>query len=100
MIQTSRQVFELLCAKRGRALAAAMPCVMAQNGDRWTVDETHLAFPAPAPGLGDRVASALAAVGITEERVSKALGRPCGCGKRKKLLNECGRRLGIGGKVE
>lgn len=51
-------------------------------------------------GLGDRVASALAAVGITEELVSKALGRPCGCGKRKKLLNEWGRRLGIGGKVE
>ena len=48
------------------------------------------------PGLGDRVASALAAVGITKERVSKALGKPCGCAKRQAKLNELGRKLGIG----
>ena len=48
------------------------------------------------PGLGDRVASALAAVGITKERVSKAIGKPCGCAKRQQRLNELGRRLGIG----
>lgn len=53
-------------------------------------------FDAPKPGLGDRVASALAAVGITKERVSKALGRPCGCPKRQQRLNELGRKLGIG----
>lgn len=47
-------------------------------------------------GLGDMVAAGLAAVGITEERVSKALGRPCGCAKRKQALNELGRRIGIG----
>lgn len=50
----------------------------------------------PKPGLGDRVASALAAVGITKERVSKALGKPCGCAKRQQRLNELGRRIGIG----
>ena len=48
------------------------------------------------PGLGDRVASALAAVGITKERVSKALGKPCGCAKRQAKLNELVRRFGIG----
>ena len=48
------------------------------------------------PGLGDRVASALAAIGITKERVSKALGRPCGCAKRQAKLNDLGRKLGIG----
>jgi hypothetical protein len=48
------------------------------------------------PGLGDRVASALAAVGITKERVSKALGKPCGCAKRQAKLNELGRKFGIG----
>jgi len=47
-------------------------------------------------GLGDRVASALASVGITKERVSKALGKPCGCAKRQQRLNELGRRFGIG----
>ena len=50
----------------------------------------------PRPGLGDRVAAALAAVGITKERVSKALGKPCGCAKRQQRLNELGRKFGIG----
>ena len=51
---------------------------------------------AAKPGLGDRVASALAAVGITKERVSKALGKPCACAKRQAKLNELGRKFGIG----
>lgn len=48
------------------------------------------------PGLGDMVASALSAVGITKERVSKAIGKPCGCAKRQRALNELGRKFGIG----
>jgi hypothetical protein len=52
---------------------------------------------APQPrGLGDYVAAGLAAVGITPERVSKVLGRPCGCKERAAKLNALGRRLGIG----
>jgi len=42
------------------------------------------------PGLGDLVKSGLSAVGITEERVSKAIGRPCGCGKRAAAMNQFG----------
>ena len=48
------------------------------------------------PGLGDMVAAGLSAVGVTKERVSKALGKPCGCAKRQAKLNELGRRFGIG----
>lgn len=48
------------------------------------------------PGLGDMVSAGLAAVGITPERVSKVLGRPCGCKERAAKLNELGRRIGIG----
>lgn len=48
------------------------------------------------PGLGDYVSKTLSAIGITEERVSRLVGRPCGCGRRKAYLNEVGRRLGIG----
>lgn len=48
------------------------------------------------PGLGDRVASALAAVGITDASVSRLVGRPCGCQGRRAALNRWGRRLGIG----
>jgi len=49
------------------------------------------------PGLGDRVAAGLSAVGITPERVSAALGvKDCGCKKRQQQLNDLGRRIGIG----
>jgi hypothetical protein len=47
-------------------------------------------------GLGDIVAAGLSAVGVTKERVSRALGRPCGCSKRQQKWNELGRRFGIG----
>ena len=53
-------------------------------------------WDAQAPGLGDMVASALSAVGITPERISAITGKPCGCKKRQQQLNALGRRLGIG----
>jgi hypothetical protein len=40
--------------------------------------------------LGDVIEKALTAVGVTEERVTKVLGRPCGCKRRKELLNRLG----------
>lgn len=39
-------------------------------------------------GLGTLIESALSTVGVTEERVTKWLGRPCGCSERKRKLNE------------
>ena len=38
-------------------------------------------------GLGDAVEKALTIVGVTEERVSQWLGRPCGCRGRREKLN-------------
>lgn len=52
-------------------------------------------MPASRPGLGDMVAAGLSAVGITEERLTKAIGRPCGCKGRRAALNEWGRRVGL-----
>lgn len=37
--------------------------------------------------LGDQISSALATVGVTEERVTSWLGRPCGCDERRAKLN-------------
>jgi hypothetical protein len=60
------------------------------------------AHPAPQMrrqprGLGDMVSAGLSAIGITPERVSKALGvKDCGCRQRAEALNRIGRRLGIG----
>lgn len=47
-------------------------------------------------GLGGMIKAGLSAIGITEQRVSKAIGRPCGCGKRAEKLDELGRKFGIG----
>jgi hypothetical protein len=40
--------------------------------------------------LGDHVGQALSVLGITDERVSKWLGRPCGCPERRRKLNALG----------
>lgn len=37
--------------------------------------------------LGDKIGNALKKVGITDEKVSKWLGRPCGCAGRRNKLN-------------
>ncbi len=37
--------------------------------------------------LGDVIQQALAQVGVTEERMSRLLGRPCGCRQRQERLN-------------
>lgn len=44
-------------------------------------------------GLGDRVAQGLGAFGITEERITKLIGRPCNCSKRRAALNKFGERF-------
>lgn len=38
--------------------------------------------------LGDLVSQALSTIGVTEDRVEKWLGRPCGCPERRKMLNQ------------
>jgi hypothetical protein len=48
------------------------------------------------PGLGDRVASALDAIGITKDRVEKFVGGPCGCQERQSAMNVAGAKwLGL-----
>ena len=50
----------------------------------------------PRLGLGDLTASALAAVGITKERVEAVVGGPCGCPERQAWLNAAGEKwLGL-----
>ena len=96
MITGRRAAFEARCRERGYTLEQVRPCIVAEDGDTITVDETHEAYPRAKPGLGDMVAAGLSAIGITKERVSQAIGRPCGCAKRQEALNALGRRIGIG----
>jgi hypothetical protein len=84
------------CRERGYTLDEVRPCIVSEDGDLITVDETHPAYPRARPGLGDMVASGLSAIGITKERVSKLAGGDCGCHKRQQALNALGRKVGIG----
>jgi hypothetical protein len=48
------------------------------------------------PGLGDLAAGALAAVGITKDRVEAIVGGPCGCDERQAWMNAAGEKwLGL-----
>jgi hypothetical protein len=101
MIIRHRNMFLATCQQRGYDIASAMPCVVSQDGDQWTIDETHPAYPRrrntpQRRGLGDMVAAGLSAVGITPELVSAVTGKPCGCKERQRRLNELGRKIGIG----
>ena len=96
MITGRRESFEARCRERGYTLDDVRPCIVSEDGDTITVDETHAAYPRARPGLGDMVAAGLSAIGITKERVSKAVGGDCGCSKRQQALNELGRKIGIG----
>lgn len=97
MITGLRSLFLLRCDERGYTLDEVRPCIVNEDGDTITVDETHPAYPRARPGLGDMVASGLSAIGITKERVSKAVGGDCGCAARQQAMNEWGKKnLGIG----
>ncbi len=45
MITCHRSNLEARCNERGYTLAEAMPCVVAQDGDLWTIDVDHPQYP-------------------------------------------------------
>jgi hypothetical protein len=74
MITTHRSNLEARCVERGYTLDEVLPCVVSQDGDEWTVDVEHPAYPRasrlpdPAPiltgGPGTELKTLLARVGI------------------------------------
>lgn len=95
MITCHRANLEQRCAERGYTLAEVMPCVVAQDGDQWTIDVDHIAFPrtpkpghappaAPQPighGPGTELKKLLAKVGITATPT-------CSCNARAAVMDE------------
>lgn len=57
---------------------------------------------APKIELGDAVANTLKAFGITPDKVTQWIGRPCGCERRREKLNQLDRwaRQFLGGKKD
>lgn len=51
MITCHRVNLEQRCVERGYTLDEVIPCVVAQDGDQWTIDVDHEAYPrTPKPG--------------------------------------------------
>ena len=74
MINCHRSHLESRCRERGYTLDEVMPCVVNQDGDEWTIDVDHPAYPrvsrlpgppaTPASGPGTELKKLLAKVGI------------------------------------
>jgi hypothetical protein len=48
---------EARCRQRGYTLEQVRPCIISQDGDNITVDETHPAYPRAKPGLAQKAAN-------------------------------------------
>jgi hypothetical protein len=99
IISVPFSLFTSRCDENGVTEESLAGCVTRRTSSAVFVDSQHPDCPAwlVAPkGLGDITAEALTAVGITKERVSRMLGRPCNCKKRQQAMNEWGKAFGIG----
>jgi len=75
VITCHRSHLEARCTERGYTLKEVLPCVVSQDGDEWTIDVEHPAYPrvsrlpeppaTPASGPGTELKKLLAKVGIT-----------------------------------
>ena len=93
MITCHRSHLEARCTERGYTLDEVMPCVVSQDGDQWTIDVEHAAYPRasrlplpvapPAHGPGTEVKKLLARVGI-------AATPDCACNARAAEMDRQG----------
>ena len=76
MIVCNRQMLAERCVERGYTLEEVMPCVVSQDGDEWTIDVDHPAYPRisrlayslpirPASGPGTQLSRLLHKFGIS-----------------------------------
>lgn len=86
MIKCHRRHLEERCRMRGFQVADVMGCVVAQDGDTWTVDETHPDYPRKresSGGPGTELAAILSTLGMSYLE-------GCKCKKRARQMDEWG----------
>jgi hypothetical protein len=91
-----RTFFESRCRERGYTLDEVMSCVVAQDGDSWTIDTDHPAYPAaPKPGHEPQPAATPAPMHGPGTELKKLLARigitatpSCSCNARARLMDE------------
>lgn len=95
MISGPRHLFEQRCRERGYTLDEVLACIVAEDGDSITVDETHAAYPSrpkvSGAGPGAELKKLLGMIGITATST-------CSCNAHAVQMDawgadECERRL-------
>lgn len=90
-ITTHKKHLIFRCAERGYSVDEVMPCVIAQDGDNWTIDTSHPSYPS-APksqkieisgGVGTELKKLLKLIGITASPT-------CSCNAKAKTMDENG----------
>jgi hypothetical protein len=93
-----RTFLESRCRERGYTLDEVMPCVVAQDGDQWTIATDHPAYPAkPKPGHEPQPAAPPAPTHGPGTELKKLLARVgiaatpnCSCNARARTMDEKG----------
>lgn len=88
IITTHKKYLIFRCAERGYSIEEVMPCVINQDGDMWTIDTEHKAYPSQSKiniqrGVGSELKKLLKIIGIhpSEE---------CTCNERARLMDANG----------
>ena len=82
MITGHRTFLEDRARERGYTMEQVMPCVVSQDGDEWTVDETHPAYPR-IKGVGGKLKAILGWFFIRSTP-------GCQCEDRARIMDERG----------
>lgn len=93
MITGSKEALEARCRERGYSIDEIMPCVVSQDGDTWTVDETHWAYPARArPNSPATAPTDIGGPGTELKELLRFLGftasPTCSCNARARAMDE------------
>lgn len=92
MITCPKSHLEARCLERGYTLEEVMPCVVSQDGDLWTIDEKHWAYPAVRrPGMPE-VGADIGGPGTELKALLKFVGITatpnCSCNARARAMDE------------
>ena len=89
MITCDKKYLLARCQERGYSLPEVMPCVTNQNGDLWTIDETHPNFPHPR---GERQPACASGAELKKllSRIGIHAAPTCGCNARAAHMDYMG----------
>jgi hypothetical protein len=93
MITCHRSHLAARCRQRGYTLDEARACIVSEEGETITVDETHSSYPrSPKPGFASQPPAPTSGPGTELKRLLKKVGitasPTCSCNARAKRMDE------------